>query len=65
MKKKLGKELWRRIESAQGYAFISDLIEELPDDKIVPIAKLALINAKKVVRILESFIAKYEVKNEA
>ena len=53
---RLGKELWRKIEYDQGYAYISDAILDMDDKEVIKIAKSSLINARKVVIILENFL---------
>jgi hypothetical protein len=56
----IGAKLWRKIERSQGYAYISDHVEDMPDEKVIEIAEAALIAARQVVVILEGFLKKYK-----
>lgn len=59
MKNKLGEELWKLIETPQGYSFICDDIEEIDDiNRLLTIAKIALSEHIKCKKILEKFIDK-------
>lgn len=56
---KLGKKLWMMIESVQGHAYLSDTIEEMPDEEVILYAQTALPFAKAVVLILEQFLKQF------
>jgi len=52
---KLGGRLFREIEAAQGFAFISDSVAGMSDEGVIAIAMGALVSARKVVKILERY----------
>lgn len=52
----LGEELWAVIEKAQGYAYISDAVEEMTDGEVLKVAEGALVNARLVVALLGMFL---------
>lgn len=53
---KLGKKLWDRIEAAEGRAYISDAVLEMPDKKVIVMAQVALAQFKMCVTILREFL---------
>lgn len=53
----LGKRVFREIEAPQGHAFLSDAIEGMSDEQVIPFLRGALREARKVVRILEKYLA--------
>ena len=59
MKDKLGEILWERIETAEGYSYISDAVAFMPDKEVIVVARAALYFALKVVDILKAFIKEY------
>lgn len=61
--KELGKALWKAIQSAQGYAFISDSCEDMTDAEVLKLAKAALRWEQKCVNILTEFMEKYGGNN--
>jgi hypothetical protein len=56
----LGGKLFRLVEREQGYAFISDGIDGLPDDRVLDIARGSLAHTKVLVKQLERFIKTHE-----
>jgi len=60
----LAKELFKKVESTQGYAFISDAIEghDLSNDDVLAIATSSLVYTRLTVSILENFIRHHERK---
>jgi len=58
-RKRLGRKVWKEIETPQGYAYLSDAIEGMTDEQVMKIAGGALPYARQVVRIL----AKYKKGN--
>jgi len=58
-----GRELWKKIEAPQGYAFIADSVEDVDDAQALRIAEAALTQAREVVRVLEAFIKKWRKRN--
>jgi hypothetical protein len=56
----LAEELFRRIETEQGHAYISDGIESLTDYELIALTRGALEHAKRVVCILKEFLKEYE-----
>lgn len=63
-KRNSGKELFRLVERDQGYAFISDAIDELPNARVLDIARGSLKHTEATAAKLKRFIAKYETKLE-
>jgi len=57
--KNLGAELFELVERDQGYAFISDAVDELPDERVFDIARGALKHSEIVVRKIRGFLKKY------
>lgn len=55
-----GGELFQLVERDQGYAFISDAIDELPDERVFNIARGALAHTEAVARKLRAFLKKYK-----
>ncbi len=58
----LGRKLWTQIESAQGFAFISDDLCTRSDKYIIPRLRGALKYQRKGVRIMERLLKEYEEK---
>ena len=56
----LGRELWRQVEEPQGFAFISDLVKEIPDEEVLRIASGALYYTEETAKILRRFLKKYD-----
>lgn len=56
---RLGEKLWKRIEGPQGFSFVSSDIVEWEDGRVLEFIQNALPDAKRVVRIMESFDKKY------
>jgi hypothetical protein len=46
------------IEAPQGYAFISDTVEDLDDEMVTKMASAALPYAEQVVKILKNYSSK-------
>lgn len=55
-----GGELFRLVEQDQGWAFISDAVDELPLERVLAIARGSLTHTEIVARKLRRFIKKYE-----
>ena len=53
---KLGKELWKKIETPQGRAFISDGVEGMPDEQVLEVARVALDWQIEGVKVLRAFL---------
>jgi hypothetical protein len=64
-KRNLGAELFRLVEQDQGWAFISDAIDELPDERVFDIARGALKHTEIVAVKIKRFLKKYEVATDA
>lgn len=64
-KRNLGKELFRLVERDQGYAFISEAVDELPGERVLDIARGSLKHTEATAAKLRRFIAKYETKPNA
>jgi hypothetical protein len=58
--KSLGAELFALVEQDQGYAFVSDAVDELPDDRVLAIARGALKHSESVVVKLRKFLKQHE-----
>lgn len=56
---RLADDLFRAVELEQGFAFISDGLDVLSDEDIVAIARGSLYHSRRVVRILEKWLAKH------
>ena len=52
---RLGRKLWKEIETPQGFAYISDDIEHATDEQVMRLAGGALPYARKVIRILAKY----------
>ena len=63
--KNLGAELFRLVEQDQGYAFISDAIDELLDGRVFDIARGALKHTEIVAAKIRKFLKKYEGNTDA
>ena len=55
----LGRKLWRDVEAIQGYAYIADDVEDMPDDAVIRRATGALVQAEKLVKVLRRFVQKH------
>lgn len=55
-----GGELFRLVEQDQGWAFVSDAIDELPDERVFDIARGALKHTEIVARKIRRFLKKYK-----
>ncbi len=58
-KRNLGKELFALVERDQGYSFISDAIDELPDEKVFDIARGALKHTEITARKIRQWLKKH------
>ncbi len=56
----LGHRVFKDVQAAQGRGFISDAIEDWPDDKAADVVRGALSEARKVVHILGRHLREYE-----
>ncbi len=56
----LGIKLFRRIQKMQGYAFISNSVEDMDDVDVIKIARGSLMLKKECVNILEKFLSDYD-----
>ena len=59
-KKSLGEKAWARLETPQGYAFISDDIIYTDDANALDRLEGSLQESRKVVRILSTLISEYK-----
>lgn len=59
-KRTVGGELFRLIEQDQGFAFISDAVDELPLERVLAIARGSLRYTEATATKLRQFIRKYE-----
>ena len=57
--KNLGAELFKLVEQDQGYAFVSDAIDELPDERVFDIARGALKHTEIVAAKIREFLKKH------
>lgn len=55
-----GRRVFRDVEAAQGHAFLSDAIADMPDEQVVRYVRGALREARRAVRILERHLREYE-----
>lgn len=55
----LGRELWEKIEAAQGYAFIADDVRGMSDNEVRRIAENALVYTRRCEGILRRFLEKH------
>lgn len=58
----LGKELWSKIQTSQGLAFISDRCEEMSDEQVIILAKRSLTFEKEAVKVLREFLKAHPTK---
>lgn len=58
-KKNLGSELFRLVEADQGFAFISDAVDELPDERVFDIARGALKHTEIVAAKIRRWLKKH------
>src|SRR5687767_3359115 len=56
MSDKLGRELWKAIETPQGYAYLSDSIENMPDEEVLQLAAGAMEWHRESIRVLKKFL---------
>ncbi len=63
-RKDAGDRLFRLVEEAQGYAFISDGIDGLPDVEVLRIAKQSLGWTLETAKKLRGFIRSMEVREQ-
>lgn len=56
----LSESLFRTVEKEQGYAFISDGLDVLPDADVIAIARGSLYHSRRVVRFLEQWIRDHD-----
>lgn len=59
---KLGHQLFKLVESDQGYAFISDAVASLNDDRVLAIARGALRHSELVTVKLQKFLKAHDPK---
>jgi hypothetical protein len=59
-RKSLGYKLFRLVEREQGYAFISDAIDGVSDERVLDIARGSLAHTRILVKQLERFIKTHE-----
>jgi hypothetical protein len=57
---KLGEKLFGLVKRDQGYAFISDAVGELPDERVLAIARGALKHSEAVVMKLRKFLKEHD-----
>jgi len=57
--KALGLILFETVEESQGYAYIGDDLGNLPDDRVLEIARVALEHTNRSASLLRKFIRKY------
>ena len=53
---KLGKELFKKMQAIQGHAYLSDAIEEMPDDRIRELVPIILEWQEEGVKVLREFL---------
>jgi hypothetical protein len=53
---KLGEELWKKIETPQGRAFVSDSCIFMSDEEVIERAKNALAWEREAVKVLREFL---------
>lgn len=59
--RQLGEELFRTVQGAQGFAFISDGIGDLPDhDSFFGVVRNALRHNRRATEILRHFLRKHD-----
>lgn len=56
--RRLGEQLWTLVERVQGYAFISDIVEEYSDADALRVAENTLAWQKSLNRKLAAWIRK-------
>lgn len=61
--KTLGEKLWSRIETAQGFAFISDDLCERDDEYVANHLRAALRWQRKGVQIMARLLREYEARH--
>lgn len=62
---KLGIELWSKIQTPQGRAFISDSVEFMSDEEVIELAKNALAWEESAVKVLREFLETHLTKRAA
>lgn len=60
MGSRLADSLFNAVQKDQGFAFISDGMDEMNDSTVIAIARGSLMHSRRVVRILEKWLAKYD-----
>lgn len=61
----LGHKLFEAVHESQGFAFISDAIEEIEDlldTEVIEVAEGSLYHTRKTARILQKFIKEHKGK---
>jgi hypothetical protein len=58
MNGKLGTKIWEEIEEPQGHSYLSDVIEELDDEKVLFMMEQSLWKHQECVKILKKWIKK-------
>jgi hypothetical protein len=53
---KLGKELFKKMQAIQGHAYLSDAIEEMPDDRILELVPIILEWQEEGAKVLREFL---------
>ncbi len=57
---KLSDGLFAAVQKDQGYGFISDGMDHYSDADVIAVARGSLMHSRRVVRILEKWIKKYD-----
>lgn len=57
---KLSESLFAAVQQDQGFAFISDGLDEFADADVIAVARGSLLHSRRVVRILERWLKKYD-----
>jgi len=60
----LGKKLWKKIEMPQGYAYLADSLEDMPDEEVIEMAKGALAWHQESARVLRAFLKAHLIQRE-
>lgn len=55
--KKLAASLFAAVEAEQGFAFISDGMDDYPPARVIAVARGSLYHSRRVVRQLEQWLA--------
>lgn len=59
-KGEIGEQIWQLIEEPQGYGFVSDAIEDMPDEEAFAIARGALRHTEQAALRLRQFLTKHK-----